>query len=34
VEPEVPLYEVDATRSKDEVLREVRDILNEVFKVT
>ena len=34
LEPEVPLYEVDATRSKDDVLGEVRDILNEVFKVT
>ena len=33
LEPEVPLYEVDATRSKDDVLGEVRDILNEVFKV-
>ncbi|NQT08821.1 hypothetical protein HQ586_07075 [Candidatus Bathyarchaeota archaeon] len=34
LEPEVPLYEVDATRSKDAVLVEVRDILNKIFKGT
>ncbi len=34
LEPEVPLYEVDATRSKDDVLGEVRDILNEILKGT
>ncbi len=32
LEPEVPLYEVDATRSKDAVLGEVRDILNKIVK--
>ncbi len=34
LEPEVPLYEVDATRSKDAVLEEVRDILNKILKGT
>jgi thymidylate kinase len=31
LEPEVPLYEVDATRSKGDVLDEVRDILNRLI---
>ncbi len=34
LEPEVPLYEVDATRSKDAVLEEVRDILNKILTGT
>jgi len=32
LEPEVPLYEVDATRSKKEVLGEVRNILEKILK--
>ena len=32
LEPEAPLYEVDATRSKEEVLEEVRDILKKIIK--
>ena len=32
LEPEVPLYEVDATRSKDDVLEEVRDIMKKIIK--